>query len=363
MTKNTLRKLAKHPGFWVNPENNMIYWRKTIKGKRFKKSTGTTKIKEAKKIIEDFELSLSTNSVKRAKREKRGVKDPFIEAIWNDLIEERIAKSAESTLKGYDVSWNIKLKPFWGNKQLSDMNEKTVRAFENWFLKNHKGKVFFNTAKHLRMLINYMVRENYLEKKIEVTDLDTEVINRNSKKEKGYRVYTSEEQRRILNASGDDWVNVALVGFFDTGVRKMELLSRKWDEVDFQKNFIKIWSQKNKEWRKVPLTKRFSKALKDHKKRSDVSPFIFPSARDPLTHVASQVFDKSWVRTKKLAGISGRARVHDIRHTFATRTAETAMSVPIACTLLDMSIKVYCDTYVHISDDQLQKAIARMLKR
>lgn len=359
MIKNTLVKIPKHDNFWLDPKSELIYWRKTIKGRRIKKATGTKKISEAKKMIEDFELSLTSDSFKKAKREKIGIKNPRIESIWNDLIDERAAQKAEATRRGYGVSWNVKLKPFWGEKHISDVNERTIRAYENWYLKEFPGMVFFNARKHLKMLLTYMKREGYLSEALSVTDLDTDVINRLYKRKKPFRIYSDKEQKDLMENAVNLETQLALTAYFDTGMRKMELLSRKWEDVDFKKKLINVWSQKNKKWREVPITPRFEKLLHEHKREVELSVFIFPAKRDPLTHTSPQVFDNSWLATKRLIGLRGRARIHDIRHTFATRTAQDGWPIPVACKVLDMSAVEYMRTYVHINEKDIRGWMTR----
>ena len=69
----------------------------------------------------------------------------------------------------------------------------------------------------------------------------------------------------------------------------------------------------------------------------------------------SQVFDKAWVSIKRSARIKGKARVHDIRHTFATKTARDKWPIPHATKILDMSADVYMATYVHITTDDIRE--------
>ena len=136
-------------------------------------------------------------------------------------------------------------------------------------------------------------------------------------------------------------------------MRKMELISRKWEDVDFKNSTMNVWSQKNKKWRTVPITKAFLGELKSWKKVSPSSDFIFPLKSDPRRHIKGQYFDRDWVATKEAAGIKGKARIHDIRHTFATKTARDNWPTAVACTVLDMSAKEYLKTYVHINEKDM----------
>lgn len=84
-----------------------------------------------------------------------------------------------------------------------------------------------------------------------------------------------------------------------------------------------------------------------------VSGYIFPQLSDTSKHIMGQYFDKDWIRTKREAKLRGRARIHDIRHTFATQTARDNWPTAVACTVLDMSAKEYMKTYVHINDKDM----------
>src|SRR5690606_9198079 len=132
-----------------------------------------------------------------------------------------------------------------------------------------------------------------------------------------------------------------------TGARKMEILSNTWESFEESEQRLLIWSDKNKDWRKVPLTDVAFNALKAWRDEAPYSEFMFPMKTDSSRHVSGQIFDKIWNDAKKKAGIKGRARVHDMRHTFATRTAKDRWPVKAALSVLDMSERIYIGTYTH----------------
>lgn len=87
-----LKKIPQHPGYWVDPISEIIYWRGTIKGKKFKRSTGAKKITHAKRFVDEFILSLTKDNITRAKRDGAGIVNPSLTSLWNEMIEEREAK-------------------------------------------------------------------------------------------------------------------------------------------------------------------------------------------------------------------------------------------------------------------------------
>ncbi len=354
----SLQKIDKHPGFFKNEVSQKIYWRGTIRGRAFKKATGTTKITEAKKIVEDFRLALTTDNLDKAKRERIGIVNPSLEVLWHELIRGREATKSRATLVVYEKEWRLKLKPFWGEKNLGDISQSTLTEFENWFLKEFPNRSYFNTGKCLTMLLNYLHSEGYLSKKYKTRKLDTFIAG-SMKKKKVFRVYSDAELRKILEAMPTQLSKLALALLMDTGARKMEILSLKWEDIDLSGPHASIWSDKNDNWRKVPLTKRTASLLRETFGQGISSEFIFPMVTDPLRHISGQLFDKDWKTAKESAKIQGRARVHDLRHTFATKTARDGWPIPIACAVLDMSTKVYISTYVHIDENDIKNWIRK----
>jgi len=339
--------------------DNKIVIRKTVNGKSVKIYTpyGEKQIKLAKDFSEKEILNKYLNESEKEKREKKGIKNPTIESLWNECISLRAPKKAKSTLKKYEVAWNYGLSGFFKHLTVSDFDHNTVPLFESWYLKNKSNRVFFNTGKSLTMLINFMWQNGYLDKldeKPKVTDLDKEVLDYKNKKKAVGRVYTKQEINDLLKHADPRTKLGIMFGRF-LGCRKGEFLGVKWSNINFKKEEVDLWSSKNKKWRTVPLPDILLKELKQYENSQRVqTDYVFYSPSNPKRHISSQVFDKGWTKAKELAKIKGAsdknaARVHDLRHSFATQTAEDGWPVRTACELLDMSIHEYEKTYTHVS--------------
>lgn len=355
----TLLRVEGHNGYWLDPASGVYYWRGTIDRRPIKVSTRAKKISEARKFVSEYLLRLTSDNFEKAKRELRGVRDPMLKDIWKECIGER-QKNSQATKKMYELNWRIGLESFWGAKTISQVSEKTVKEFENAFIKNHPGKSFYQTRKHLKMLLNYLHREGYIKKSIKVTNLDIEV-EESAKKEKHFRIYTEGEQSALIECAETEVAKLLLIGYFDTGARKEELLGLERSKINLEKETVTLWSAKNKEWREIPLTKRFKAALSAYigATANVKSKWAFPMPSDPKRPIYGQLFDKEWVIAKSLAGVRGKARVHDIRHTVATKTANDNWPIQVACAMLDMSVQVYTETYCHIDSKDIFKHLRR----
>lgn len=351
----SLERIPKHSGYWVDKKSGVIYWRGTIKNKSIKMSTRERQISKAKAFIDDYRLRLTSDNYEKALRKKQGIINPRLSELHAECIAERAPSRAKSTAKRHPAVWRIDLAPFWGDKHASDMTKKNVVDFENWYLATFPGKLFFTARKSLVMLINYMHREGYIDKKPQVTDLDKKVNA--GKRKTAYRVYTEDEQAALIQSATFPWVRLGLIAYFDMGVRKEELLRRKWSEISWKKRTIEVWSQKNKRWRTVPLTDRLYEMFQAFAEVSETE-HIFPKKNSDRP-LAGQQFDTEWRATKRAAGIKGKARIHDIRHTFATVTARDGWPIPVACKALDMTADEYIKTYVHITPDDIAAHLRR----
>jgi len=161
-----------------------------------------------------------------------------------------------------------------------------------------------------------------------------------------------------------------------TGARKSELLGAKWSEFDLAAG---TWTKpsahtKQKKEHRVPLSAR--------RRRDGLAPieYAFPSTDGkPLRDVK-----KLWATVCRTAGLGHRvakldargnpvkgpdgkpmtvwrsdARVHDLRHTFASVLASAGLSLPIIGSLLGHTQPGTTARYAHLLDDPLRAATER----
>lgn len=350
--------MPKHPNFYQNEVSKKIRYKKNHSGRVVVIACKTASITEAKRIVEVELIRLFSANPKDELRRLKGEINLPLSVYWNDLMEERSEPNEKSTMLGYRSSWKYGIEAFWGKLYPKDVSAKMVTKFETWYLKNNPTRVFFNTEKHLGMLFRYLVKQGLLETAPTIRNLD-EVIIKKTKKEKVGRVYTEAEISSILEHAFDERTRIGILIYRYMGVRKTEILTLEKSRIDLKNAVATIWSFKNHNWRDVPIPTIVLGPLKEWIASND-SIFLFPAPRDHGKHLKSQVFDKSWTKTKVAAGISNAtvknaARIHDLRHTFATQTAIDNWPPMIACKVLDMSLAEYQRTYVHISEEDIRR--------
>ena len=143
-----------------------------------------------------------------------------------------------------------------------------------------------------------------------------------------------------------------------TGMRKGELLSRKWKNVDLENHRIKVTAEnaKNGKIRVVPVNKNLTALLKEVKKETfDRGEYLFTGAR------RLKSIRYSWNKAKKLAGLKPEFRFHDLRHTVASRlVTELNVDVVTAAQILGHSDLKMLERYAHTRKDIEMQALEHL---
>jgi integrase len=365
MGKNSqLKRLDGHPYFYQNPVNQLISY---IKGST-RIHTGETSIKTARKIAEEELIKRFSANPNAEKRKRKGISNPLISDMWVDLMKDRAPGSEESTTKGYQSSWKVGIEPFWGDRSVMEINAHNITQWENWYLKYHSTRTFFNTRKHFVMLMNYLKKQGIIQQSYDVKRLDDLIVKKTKRKKVG-RVFTYEELKLLEWNAVDKRTYLGIVIYRHMGLRKNELLKSKRSHWNVKKAEAEIWSYKNKKWRTLPIPAAVLPSIESWLEDTAhlESQYLFPADTNPLRHISSQVFDTSWTKTKELAGISdwnvkNAARIHDLRHTFATWTYQKNWHPLVACKWLDMSLKEYERTYCHVSTEDLAELMRKSME-
>lgn len=140
-----------------------------------------------------------------------------------------------------------------------------------------------------------------------------------------------------------------------TGARRGEVLGARWDQLDLEAG---VWTKpgsttKQKTEHRVPLSAPARQLLADLYR--DGAEYVFPGRIG-----GHRVEIKSdWKALCKAAKIKG-ARLHDLRHTYASVLASAGLSLPVIGALLGHSQPATTARYSHLFDDPLRAATERV---
>ena len=146
-----------------------------------------------------------------------------------------------------------------------------------------------------------------------------------------------------------------------TGARKTEVLSATWSQVDLP---TRIWTKpsahtKQKRTEYVPLRKDAVKLLTGMKADAEENEeYIFPG-RIEGTHL--QDLKNDWKELCVTANLQG-ARIHDLRHTYASHLVSSGTPLAIVGKLLGHTQSHTTLRYAHFAESPLRKATDRFGK-
>jgi integrase len=149
------------------------------------------------------------------------------------------------------------------------------------------------------------------------------------------RILSPEEELRLLEVSEPYLQNIVITAL-NTGMRKMEILSMKWECIDFAKGIITIpqTNTKAKKTRNIPISSVLNRTLLEQKLKIGSSEYVFPSQNPNKEHIFW--IKRSFSTACKRAGING-LRFHDLRHTAATRMMESGIDIATVSKILGHS--------------------------
>jgi integrase len=142
-----------------------------------------------------------------------------------------------------------------------------------------------------------------------------------------------------------------------TGSRRGEAQSARWQDFDLAAG---VWTKpgaatKQKTEHRVPLSAPARQLLAElHKHAKKDAEYVFPGRVSFKSDVALD-----WAEICKVAKIKG-ARLHDLRHTFASILASSGLGLPIIGGLLGHTQAATTQRYAHLYDDPLRAAAERV---
>jgi integrase len=173
------------------------------------------------------------------------------------------------------------------------------------------------------------------------------------------RFLSDDERKRLLEACRTSYnprLYPAVVVSLSTGARKMEILSLRWRDVDFQRQTITLHDTKNGERRVLPLQGHALELIQQHSNGSRMdSDFVFPSRN------GKKPFDlrRAWTAALKESNIPN-FRWHDLRHSAASYLAMNGATLAEIAEILGHKTLAMVKRYAHLSDAHTAGVVRRM---
>lgn len=169
------------------------------------------------------------------------------------------------------------------------------------------------------------------------------------------RWVTREELPRLLEAieaEPNDYIRRVFLLYLLIGLRKTELLSARWDDVDFDGREISIPQTKSGRPHYLPLSEAALTILLDTP-RMEGNPFVFPGAK-ASSHLVN--IEKAWRRVRAKANVED-VRIHDLRRTVGSWLAQQGESLHLIGRILNHSSTSTTATYARFHQKNLRDAL------
>ncbi|MEX2181883.1 MAG: tyrosine-type recombinase/integrase [Gemmatimonadaceae bacterium] len=138
-----------------------------------------------------------------------------------------------------------------------------------------------------------------------------------------------------------------------TGCRENEILSLRWDAVDFDRGYLRLADSKT--GRSVRPLGRSAVSLLERLPRISGNPYVLPG-QQRNKHLKE--IKRLWyavLHASKLPGL----RLHDLRHSFASVPATSGESLLVVRSLLGHKNVATTERYAHLADDPVKRAADR----
>ncbi len=292
---------------------------------------------------------------------------PTVNALADRFEAEHLTKRRAATDRDYKSILRLHIRPRLGTMKVADLRHADVEKLHREVAKTapyRANRAVAVLSKMLSLAVKWEMR----------TDNPARGIEREPE-HKRERFLTPAEIARLgaaLLAHPERTSCNAIRLLLLTGARKGETLSATWDQFDLEAG---VWrkpgaSTKTKKEHRVPLSAAAMTLLSEMRAEAGSDRYVFPgqAKRDPAGKLVRQPLTeikRVWAAVCKQAGIAddtgkSSARIHDLRHSYASILASSGLSLPIIGALLGHTQAATTQRYAHLMDDPLRAATERV---
>lgn len=310
--------------FWVRFSRNGIG--------RLEESLKTTHLGEAREKRDKRIASFL------GQKPRNGSKVFLVEEKFPEFVEIKKGK-APATYASIKNQWEIHLKEYFGGLILDEVTGTEWLKYVNLKRRTHPDRKFFNDRKYLSMFLNWLHRDGLIQKIPKLDIVDPEI-------DEG-KVYSKDEISRLLEkATPDLWLQIQMS--LTMGMRKGEILTLEWSQIDWIKKtiFLPAFKTKIRRARTFGVSNICYLALKARHDDSK-SQWVFPSPLDSSKSVGRDGNKSAWENCRDQSKVTGR--FHFLRHSFLTLAFKASVNPALICEYAGLSLEEASKTYLHFS--------------
>ncbi len=270
---------------------------------------------------------------------------------------ERYAKKHKKTWEDDERDIN-RLYSHWFKRRISTITNQDIRYFHEK-LGNEKPYMANRMLARIKVIYNKAIQWGYKGENPanNIKKFKEESRDRFIQPDELPRFFESLNQEE--NEIAKDYIYLSLY----TGARKGDVLSMKWEQIDFVSKKWRIPLPKNQEPHTIPLIKEALEILENRKRENeklDLEDFqkqwVLPSSKSKDGHLTEP--KKAWARILQKAQIEN-LRLHDIRRTMGSYQAISGASNNIIGKTLGHKNQSTTAIYARINLDPVQESMEK----
>jgi integrase len=248
-----------------------------------------------------------------------------------------------------------RIKPATVNRDITTLKSALSKAVEWKFIESNPLITFKPARIDKSAKVRYLDKEEIIRLRSALNERERKLTEERSSANEWRR----ERGRQELLSDPLYYIKPLVLISINTGLRRGELLSLTWENVDLSKAIITITGDfsKSGKTRHVPLNAEALNILQLWQKRTFSKGLIFPGKQGKkITSVKS-----AWSGILSLAKIN-EFRWHDMRHHFASKLVMVGVDLNTVRELLGHSDMAMTLRYAHLAPEHKANAVAKLLE-
>lgn len=326
-------------GVYKRGDNWYIDYR--VKGKRVRKKIGPSK--------RLAETALKDTVVKVAKGEFLGIyeeKKILFRDFAKEYLEYSKSNKSRNTFRSNTISVNKHFASLF-DYYITDITPSMIEKFKSMRLEEVKPATVNRDIACLKHMFTIANRWGYTKHN------PTRGIKLFKEPPGRVRYLDNEEVDRLISECSWPLRSIVVIAL-NTGMRKGEILSIKWSDIDFKNRILQVRETKNNERRIVTINNTLYQELSSIPRHINSLYVFYNKDGKPFKDVR-----KSFATALKRAKISD-FRFHDLRHTFASHLAMSGVSLKTIQQLLGHKDFSMTMRYAHLSEEYMQNAVQKL---
>ena len=325
-------------GYWYIYYDNQLGKRNSLSAR--------TKIKgEALKFLSNFKDELKT-------RQSLKTIPINLKFFLFEYLKHSEVIHSENTTKSIKSTVNALIK-YFGNIEVTSLNKEKISNYITYRIKQNSVYVGKRETAYLSAICKFGISKHYL------TENLIKGIHKIRVPEKQPLFFSEIDFEILLQVIDKPDIKDLVIFAVNTGLRQMELLTLKWNQINFKDKIMILDNRehvtKSKKVRSIPLNIKAMQVLTKRQLSGSKSDFVFTIEDKPITQSYISHKFKKYIRK---AGLNPNLNFHSLRSTFASWLIQRGANIHNVSKLLGHSSTAITEShYAFLKPDNLVESV------